>query len=398
MISQDQDIFGKSIEDYVFVQDAKLNKNIKLYDAASRLHEKGVKEFHKLRSLILNGKFYDYSGRKITDAADGGIAFLTNNLSIMILPIQEVLFRTFDFTQFVPIRSNVPVRAGFYERLIIEQFGVSKRLDLTGNNADNSAISVDRRFAKIYTSGINGEWTDEEMRLAVNLSQPLSTLKIEAGLAADMFKLRRQALVGIANEPDDVTQLSEGLLNFAGITTTAATGLWSTLTTDEIKEDVQTAVSTLVSESEEITTTNPMFATMLTAYLPPVNFDRLAVTKDGTLRDKTLMQTLSTDNAWTQRLASVGSGGAKDVNTIPASQQLQFRSVLELDANVAATGRMVLTFNNINVCELAVPQMPTTGTPVRGLRKTTVPIDMIHGTFQFSQEKMALYIDGIGLS
>ncbi len=394
-ISKGQDIFGKSIEDYKTINDAKA-KNTKFYDAAARLHEQGVKTLHQ-------GWYMDKStGQRVVikDATDGGFGFLTNNLSVMILPIQEILFRSFDFSQFVPVRTNVPVNAGFYERLVIESFGVAKRLDLTGNNAENSGSAISRRFAKTYVSGINAFWTNEELRLAVNLGKPLTTILMEAALVADLQKLRRQSLVGIPNEPDDISKLAEGLLNFSTIDIAASGVDWSTITestANTLIASVQDFISAFVQATQEITTTNPMFNNLLTLATSPAGFDKLAQTKDGNFRDKTVLQTLATNNAWTQRLAGTGVNGAADANNIPAAQQLQFRSILELDDKVQVTGRAVLYFNNINVCEIAVPQMPRAGTPLRGLRDTTVPVDMLHGTFQFSQEKMALYIDGIGL-
>ncbi len=394
-ISPGQDIFGKSIEDYKKINDAKTT-NPKLYDAAARLHEQGVKALHQ-------GWYMDKAtGQRVVikDATDGGFGFLTNNLSVMILPIQEILFREFEFSQFVPVRTNVPVTAGFYERLIIESFGISKRLDLTGNNAEKAGAAISRRFAKTYPSGMDANWTNEELRLAANLSKPLSTVLMEASLVGNLQKLRRQALVGIPNEPDDVSGFSEGLLNFSTIDIVASGVDWSTIvqsTADTLIADIQEKISTFVRSTQEITTNNPMFNTGFTLAASPEAFDKLGDLKDGDFRDKTVLQTLATNNAWTRRLAGTGANGAADANNVPASQQLQFRSILELDAKVQASGRAVLYFNNLNVCEIAVPQMPRAGTPVRGVRDTTVAVDMLHGTFQFSQEKMALYIDGTGL-
>ena len=146
-------------------------------------------------------------------------------------------------------------------------------------------------------------WHLMEIRQAAMAGRPLDTRKAAATRRAVEEVVDEDAFAGT---PDFV--IASGFINEPNITIDVATGVWSTLTADQIIADVSAMVQGIIGDTNGVEIPD-------TLILPPAQWALISTLPRSTQSDTTVMQFLMasfpmiTAVEWWHRLTGAGAGG-----------------------------------------------------------------------------------------
>ena len=353
-------------------------KQIAQYQHLSKLSNKGLLDAHldacksQGKPMLFDSQLGQFAGKAITDSSESaaGFGWLTNNLQVIQAEIEEVLYLNYRLTQLVPINTSIPEGAGSYAYRVKNSYGQAGFIDSFGKNAGTSSTSYSTVATSVLQGGIDAMWSLQDVRNAMFAGVPLQADSIEDATVACLNHIETIGLLG------DASKGFTGLVNNGDITAITAA---STL---EASADAAVQINGYLNTLLEQTST--IFAQRmvqgLTIYLPVKQFNFLATTKYNVDANKTLMDYLTTSNAWT---ANTG---------VP----IVFKTVIELKgAGVASADRMMIAFNNQKVMEIGNPIMPRVIGINNELRYFSAPLEYSLSQLNIKYPEACVYVDGI---
>lgn len=278
-------IFGKTVEDYRWLQDLQANRAT--YEAFMR--SKRGAQF----KVLHNDKAIGY-GRKnlIQDDPAQAISFLTNNLEAIQAEIEEIMYSEFRLDDYFPINRNIPEGAQTYAYRVVDKQGQGRFIENYGTNAETASVTAQIVPYVMELGGIIPHWSIEDLRSATFGGIPLDTETIRAGTEGCMQHIER---VGLGTDVDQ--NRFEGLLNIANVPVVVAPTPWTSLDPTDIINQINEYLSLIISQTNEIFGRN--ISADLALYIPISILGVLERPREA-FSDKTIWEFVRDQNVWTR--------------------------------------------------------------------------------------------------
>lgn len=360
-------IFGKSQVDYThlgaFKDAGMLDSHNKALAVRGRSNNfNALRDHHNPLAIPMND----------VEANAQAIGFLTNNLQAVQSEIEEIFYLDFRLNEFVPIITNIPEGATTYSYRVVDRVGTGTFISNDGTNARSAGVSARNVPYNLEYAGIIAEWTLEDLRRAVfgGISLDTETLKAATEGAMDHIEL-----VGLLGDPD---YGFTGLVNNPDVTTAAAAAVWSTLTADQLVSEIQTRVTQVIIQTNEIV--GRVIKSSMDIYLPVAQADLIFNTKLSVDADKTVWEYVSMNNLWTKY----------------TGKPLTLHIVAELNgAGAGSSDRMIVGQNDTRVMEMAIPIMPRVITTINKGFSISAPMEYKISGLNVKRPGTMLYVDSI---
>ena len=325
------DLFGQNITDYKHL--ARIKKAGLLDSHNSQLKARGrVHDFNALPTLSAPIAM----PMQDVEANAQALQIVTNNFQAIQAQIEEILYGDFRLDEWFPLVTNIPEGARSYSYRVVNKYGAGKFIDNSGKSANSATVSLQNVPYSLEYGGIIPSWTLEDLRNAAYAGIALDNETIKAGTEGCMNHIEDIGIVG------DTARGFTGLINNASVTINAVSETITSMTADENVAWVQSIVSAMIADTQEIFGRN--IKTGMTLYLPVAQAGRLLTLKLATDASKSVWDYVKTANLWTHM----------------TGQELKMAIVAELK-DAAANGtddRGILTFNHERVMEMAMPIQP----------------------------------------
>ena len=358
------DIFGKSVHDYPHLMALKDKGMLETY-----LHDKAADaghpqhNFHARDALQVNMTDFEANAQAIT--------YVTNNLQAIQAQIESILYTKFRADRFVPFVTNVPEGATTYGYRVTDRAGRGKFIEPSGTNAESASVAMRLVAYKLRYGGIVPEWSLENLRVAMFGGVPLDTETIVAGTKGAMDHIEQVAITGDAEEG------LLGLINQTSVAVNAAAKTIDAMTPNEMLQFLQDQATKIIEDTEEVAGLNVTDG--LCFYLPISQSAKVFTTR---LPDTSMSvwQYFAMNNSWTSYTGN----------------QVMLKWVKELDkAGVASVDRMMVTFCDTLVMEMAMPISPRVISAMQQNYSVQAPMEYKISGLNFKRPGLAFYVDGV---
>lgn len=361
-------IFGKDARDYDYICDAA---------------PENYTEDQTRQDLGWSTCDWDYApqysyrdAQRMTDAevVTAAIGLLTNNLQAVQAESEEILRRMFELDMFIPINTNVPEGATSKAINVVNRFGKGRFINKDGSNAQRAQASVNRVSYKIEYGGLIASWSLQELRESLFAGVPLDSETIEAVIDGCNYHIQDVGFIGDADEG------FEGLVNNSNIPIYGGTvPQFDTATDDEIIAFINALITDRGVASNEVFYQKFKGSDLVMA-LPTEAFDILSTRAYGNDKNKTLMEWITSRNAWSTR----------------TKRDLVFKSLVEAgSAGVGAEGRLTMYPMDKRVLEMDMPIAPRTTRVVDKEYTVNTPYEYSISGLNVKRGSLCIYADGV---
>ncbi len=361
-------IFGKQVHDYQHL---------------TKLKNKGLLDKHletakaQGRPLLFDGQLGAKPQQLLTDN-DGaaGIGYLTSNLQAIQSEIVEIMYMNYRLPELVPINKTVPRGALAYGYNTIDYQGEADFIDTYGTNANASGSEISTHTTPIKYGGMYAQWSDQELHSAIYGGIPLQEARLKAATRGCLIHIEKVAIQGAPKAK--VAEFKTGLINDPIVAKNKMTFDKPIESEDDPIKKINATINQFIEQTDTILAQNrtPGF----TIYLPPQQYNYLATTKYNVTADKSMLEYLKTYNAWN---AMTG---------LP----ITFKVLNELkDGAGKGKPRMMITFNNNEVMEIAQPVEPYVTRIIDEGFYYKAPMMYSISALNFKLPAACLYVDGI---
>jgi len=307
----------------------------------------------------------------LTDFAEG-VTWFSSNLSAMQPEIDEILYSSFRLPNFFPMLTNIPEGAKSYFYRVVNKFGQGEFIDNLGTSAPTATMSASTVNYDIRRGGILAQWSDEDLRNAIFGGINLETETIRAATEGCMDHIEK---VGVGTTTED---WFEGLINLSQVPITVAPTPWSSLSGDDLLQEITAPITTIIENTFEIF--GRVINTDLAIYIPISLVDDLQKYR-ATNSDRTIFELAQTNNAWTKY----------------TNRAIQFKYVQELEtAGGSATRRVLYGYPDENrVWEMGMSISPRAVRTVTEKYGITVPFEYKISGLNVKRPTAMLYIDNV---
>lgn len=361
------DIFGKTQADFRMLDAMAKRKMLDAHNmqlkARGRVHNfDALPSSHNPIAVPLND----------IEANAQAVHFVTNNLQAIQAQIEEQLYTDFRLDSFFPLITNIPEGARTYSYRVINKYGQGKFISNSGRDANNAQVSLQNVPYALEYGGIVPNWNLEDLRAAAFAGIALDTTTVSAGTEGCMDHIESVGLEG------DATFGFTGLTNNADIPTTAAAKVISLMTADEMVAFIQSNVSFLIAQTQEVF--SRVIRDGMTLYVPIAQETLLGDTKLATDASKSVWEYASVNNQWTRR----------------TGKPLKMETVAEMaGAGAGATDRCLFGFNNDRVMEMAMPIQPRVIQTINTHYGVDTPMEYKVSGLNVKRPTAMLYVDSI---
>lgn len=353
MITTQRDIFGKSPSDY---------------PGYAKLQKEGLLEKHlelQSREKMLPPHNFSNDWVQKADLTAQSSRFVTDNLMAVQENIDKVYYRGARFEGLFPIVTNVDPGAEEYSYPVVDMTGEATLIASRHAAPQVARTNMYNNPSRIFYYGLVAEWSQQEVRAAMFQGRSITTLTIEAATTGVMNAFDRTALTGVEQYG------IKGITNYESaaapvgdqVKITPSPKTFTAATADEITTYLQTWISALSAESNEVI--GNILGGELIVALPPTQFNKATTARlQNSPNYDTIGSFVSLNNSWVARS--------------PGMNSVRFVSLLELAAannNDFNQDRAALWVNNPLVCEIAVPLAPNALPAQESNYDVRVPID-----------------------
>lgn len=357
-------------------------KELEGYQHLVKLKEKGLLDRHLNaakscnKPLIFDGALGNYRTKVFKDAdidSAAGFGWLQSNLQAVATEVVEIMFLEYRLPGLIPIKRNVNEGALSYSYIIKNQYGEANFIDTYGTNANTSGVSYDMISTPILQGGADAIWSIQDVRAAMFAAVALDTDTIYSATVSCLNHLERVAFFGQKGKKG----FESGLLNNPDVPQVKAT------TPLQTAKDATVEINNYLNQVIDSTNTIMLQRKVkgLSVYMPYTHLSYLATTKYAANADKTMLEYLKVNNAWT---AFTG---------VP----VVFKPIVELKENSKEKkpARMAIVFNDDKVMEMAQPIQPRVIGIENKLRHYYAPLEYSLSPLNFKIPGTCLYVDGI---
>jgi hypothetical protein len=371
------DIFGKNPQDYKYLMDTK-KADKQAYDSLLSKGFNGHK--HDFNALTpIDGNRFQWNNfnphARAQDAASQGFQYFTNNLGAMQAQVDEILYGDFRVPSWLPIKTDIPEGAKFYEQKIVNKYGEAGSIDNYGTNAQTASVSYQIVSRAIDFGGMNAAWSKQDLK-----SASLSGVALESDTLAAAAESTMQYLERVCLGTDKNKQF-EGILNLSTVPTVTAPAQWSTLTADELLVEIKKYIQTIVTNTNEIF--RRQIKSKMAIYAPISVASQITDQRPSSASDKTVKELVIASNFWNEETG--------------IANNLEFITIQELaTAGAGGTQRVLYGFpTEDRVWEFAIPRYPRIEQIFDERYAFSAPITAEHGGVAGKRTGAMLYVDGV---
>jgi len=291
----------------------------------------------------------------------GESLFFNRELEYVLTRAQEVTYPELRARLFIPVSNEAGPGAESITYYQFDKVGMAKIIADYASDLPRADVKGQKFTSPVESLGISFGYSMQEVRAAALAQRPLTTMK------ADAARRAHEQLVDEIGAFGDATTGLTGFLNNANVPAgSATTGSWSTATADQILEDMNEAVTSIINTTRASEAPDTMGLPVAAYTL--VNQRRIPDT------NTTILRFFLENNAWIRnidhwyRLDTAGAG---------------------------STARMVVYRRDPSKLELQIPQeFETMPVQERGL-SFEVPTHSRVGGVTFYKPLSAVYRDGL---
>ncbi|MEE9451887.1 MAG: major capsid family protein [Gammaproteobacteria bacterium] len=313
--------------------------------------------------------------RTFKDEPAQGVTWFTNNLEAIQAEIEEILYSEFRLNSYFPFVKNIPEGAQTYSYRVTDKQGNAGFIENFGTNANTAHVSAKIVPYVIQLGGIIAEWSMEDLRAAIMAGIPLDRETIEAATNASMEHIEQVGLGTVADPR------FEGLLTLSGVPIDLATAPWDTLTPDALVAEIQSFITQIISQTNEIF--GRVIREQLALYVPLPIANLIRNTRLSSVNDTSIWQYVSVNNLWTQY-----------TNGKPLDMQI----VQELEdfGTVGGQSRVLYGYPTASkVWEFAMPMSPRVNRIIPEAYSFTAPLEYKISGLNAKRPGGLLYVDGV---
>lgn len=376
------DIFGRQPGDYKIVRELHKRGEWEAYQAQnSSIRYGNAQVRHDFDAL---GKGWSVKERASEDAS--GTGFLTSNLLAIQTMVDEYMFTRFRLPEFVAINTNIPEGAESYGVRVRNRVGKARRISAAGEDVPKATAGETIVTRPVHWYGLDAEWSIDELRGAMFGGFPLDNEAIDAAVRGSLETMEEVALIGEAQSgftTGDTTVRGLLTLDTSTVTQRAVASAFASSTATVIRNEINAELSSMIENSREVIGKTPPLDTGMTVYLPGVEYDRLTTLYIGDNAERTLMDSILSDNPWTH---------------FTDGRPLNIARVIELAAarNPHLTqNRMVTSLMNSRIAEMGVPIMPRVLDVVNKGRAVCAMVESKYSDLFVKRPKQIQYVDNV---
>jgi len=299
-----------------------------------------------------------------------GLSFLLSQLTFLETKMYEKKYKSINYQDIVPISNEAgewaeSITYFYMDGAAIAEFVGTKSLDVPIAEIGSKAITI---LVELGATGY--EYSDEELRQAIQLQRPLPQLKLNTARRAYEELVQRTAMVG------DATHNLPGFINNANVMTeTVAAGgkgktEWDKKTSNEILFDINNLMGGVLVDTLQVERPN-------TLLLPTAKWNYIAGTPRSDNSDTTMLQWLVSNSPFL----------TSDADIIPVSELT--------GAGVGNANRMMTYDKDIDKVVMHIPMPLRFTEPQRKGRGFQIPGEFKIGGVEFRYPGSARYGDGI---
>lgn len=306
--------------------------------------------------------------KNMYDAATG-LAFLLSQLTHIESKMYEKKYKAITYPQIVPISNEAGEWAESITYFFMDGAAIAEFVGTKSLNVPIAEIGTEKVTTPVELGATGYEYSDEELRQALQLQRPLPQLKSNTSRRAYEELAQRTAMVG------DTTHNLPGFINNTNVTSAAVVDPgsgteWVNKTPNQILFDVNDFMGDIFVDTLQVERPN-------TLLLPTAQWNYLAGTPRSDNSDTTLLQWLINNSPY---LTS-----ANDI--VPVTELT--------GAGAAATDRMMAYDKDMDKVVMHIPMPLRFIEPQRKGRGFEVPGEFKLGGIEFRYPGSARYADGI---
>lgn len=214
----------------------------------------------------------------------GETAIIQRGLDYVQKVATEVMYPELRALRFVPVMTDVPVGAATVTFAVKDRVGRARRTGGHGGDLPRANISLSENTSAIASYGAMYAYTTDELRrfdyYNGTTRGPAINLDTERGETAALMIARVIDSVVAFGDPDDAR--IKGFANNANVTVSAASAVWSTLTWEELLEELFALANNPLVTSREVFRPD-------TILLPTTQFQNVSTTYNS-LATKTVLE------------------------------------------------------------------------------------------------------------
>jgi len=304
----------------------------------------------------------------IYDAATG-LAFLLSQLTHIESKMYEKKYKAITYPAIVPVSNEAGEWAESITYFFMTGAAVAKFVGTKSLNVPIAEIGTDKITVPVELGATGYEYSDEELRQAIQLKRALPQLKSNTARRAYEELAQRVAMVG------DTTHNLPGFINNTNVTAATVVNpgsgtTWVTKTPNQILFDINDFMGAIFVDTLQVERAN-------TLLLPTAQWNYLAGTPRSDNSDTTLLQWLINNSPY---LSS-----ANDI--IPVTELA--------GAGAGSTDRMMAYDKDIDKVVFHIPMPLRFTEPQRKGRGFEVPGEFKLSGIEFRYPGSARYADGI---
>jgi len=303
------------------------------------------------------------------DAATG-LSFLLSQLTYIETKMYEKKYKAINYADVIPVSQEAGEWAESITYFYMDGAAIAEFVGSKSLNVPISEIGTKKITVPVELGATGYEYSDEELRQAVQLKRPLPQLKANTARRAYEELAQRTAMVG------NPTHNLPGFLNNPNVTVTTVvngaggTPTWVTKTPEEILFDVNDLMGDIFVDSLQIERAS-------TLLLPTANWNYIFSTPSSEYRDTSIA-------AWLV------------ANSPYLSSESDIKPLAELTgAGSGGVNRMMAYDKDIDKVVFHIPMPLRFTEPQRKGRGFQVPGEFKIGGVEFRYPGSARYADGI---
>jgi len=314
-----------------------------------------------------SSKLVSDAAKKAIETIDAGVAFYLSQLTQLETKLYEVKYRNIIYQDFIPVDTSGPDWIDSFSYISFDAVTMGKFIG--ANPTDIPRAQIDRAITNVplFLGGIGYTYSLDELRKSQAMGQSLDSAQAMAANRGFQEHAQKVAFSG------DATRNITGLFNNANISITAAAGLWTALTNDQIVDSMNDLLIEVWSNSANVHVPNVLL-------LPSDRWSLISSRRmaDGT--DTTILEYYRKNNLYTQI-----TGG-----------ELTIKPILELQtAGAAGVHRMMAYELNDENLTMRMPMSLRFVPPQPNGLAIDVDGEYKFGGVEFRYPGSAGYVDGI---
>ncbi|RLB93613.1 MAG: hypothetical protein DRH26_03495 [Deltaproteobacteria bacterium] len=247
---------------------------------------------------------------RIYDAATG-LSFLLSQLTHIESKMYEKKYKAITYAQIIPVSNEAGEWAESVTYFFMDGAAVAKFVGTKSLNVPIAEIGTEKVTVPVELGATGYEYSDEELRQAIQLQRPLPQLKSNTARRAYEEMAQRVAMVG------DTTHNLPGFINNTNVTSATVVDPgsgteWVNKTTAQILFDINDFMGDIFVDTLQVEKPN-------TLVLPTAQWNYIAGTPRSDQSDTTILQWLVANSPYLSsesdiipitELASAGSGSS----------------------------------------------------------------------------------------